>query len=261
LSGTICHACGEEQPSEHDLSIKHFFHELADEVLHFDSKVPATLRNLLFHPGFLTVEYFAGRKTRYLRPLRMYLFIFTLNFFLFSYFKPVAIYDFAKIVQSDKSYEIARLVERIAKKSKSDPSVVIEKITVRWQKGISVLQIMDPLILAGALLVFFGRNRAYLAEHLVFALHFQSFTFLLGCVMFPLYLFTGTAPDQRLWTVTILLWSVEAIYLYCGLILFYQGDRTGTLLRTVFTLAASKVAIIIVIITAMVGAMISVIPK
>jgi hypothetical protein len=261
LVGRICHTCGEEQPNEHDLSIKHFVHELADEMLHFDSKVPATLRNLVFNPGFLSVEYFAGRKTRYLRPLRMYLIIFAINFFLFSFFKPVALYDFSRIQQADTSGQINRLVEKIAIKSNTTPAMVIEKITVRWQKGISVLQIMNPMILAGVLMVFFGRNRIHFAEHLVFALHFQSFTFLLGCLMFPIYLFTGIDLNQKIWSITYLLWAVEACYLYLALMLFYQGARSETLLRTVFTLASSQIANIIVIVMAMAIALFSVIPK
>ena len=261
LAGRICHACGEEQPSEDDLSIKHFFHELADEVLHFDSKVPATLRNLLFHPGFLTAEYFEGRKTRYLRPLRMYLIIFAINFFLFSFFKPVAVYDFGRIVQSDKSGQLERLVEKIAAKGKTDSSIVTEKITVRWQKGISVLQILNALIFAAALGVFFGRNRPHFAEHLVFAFHFQSFVALLGCVMFPVYLFIGVNPNPKFWIFRTILWGVEAVYLYLGLIRFYQGTQSGTLLRTGFVLAASQIATMIVVLISMAVAFFSVIPQ
>src|SRR5579872_3089646 len=86
LVGPRCSHCGEEQPSGHDLSLHGFIHEALDEVLHFDAKVPTTLRYLITRPGFLSTEYFAGRKSRYIRPLRLYLVIFTINFFLYTFY-------------------------------------------------------------------------------------------------------------------------------------------------------------------------------
>jgi hypothetical protein len=60
--------------------VGHFF----SDITHFDSKIFTTLKDLVFRPGFLTREYVAGRRVRYLNPIRMYVFISAI-FFLVMY--------------------------------------------------------------------------------------------------------------------------------------------------------------------------------
>lgn len=72
LSGPFCHQCG--QPSK---SIIRFFgtliRELLEDIISLDSRAARTLVALLFRPGFLTKEYVAGRRFRYVPPLRLFL--------------------------------------------------------------------------------------------------------------------------------------------------------------------------------------------
>ena len=72
LAGLYCHACGQRH-EPHIHSIGHFLAEAAESVTHADSRLWRTLLPLLFRPGFLTVEFFAGRRARYLPPIRLYL--------------------------------------------------------------------------------------------------------------------------------------------------------------------------------------------
>ena len=78
MADVYCARCGERQPGHHDLSVKHFGHEIFHELLHVDSKLFVTLRDLVARPGFLAQEYFAGRKTRYIPPLRLFLTLFAI---------------------------------------------------------------------------------------------------------------------------------------------------------------------------------------
>lgn len=80
LQGHFCHVCGQE-----NLQIKENFghlmqHAVAD-YFHFDEKFFHTLKPLLFKPGKLTIDYMAGKRTQYLHPIRIYIFI-SLVFFL-----------------------------------------------------------------------------------------------------------------------------------------------------------------------------------
>jgi hypothetical protein len=87
--GRFCHICGQEntEPKETVWQlISHFF----NDITHFDGKFFATLKDLLFKPGFLSKEYMNGRRASYLNPVRMYVFtsaIFFLIFFTFFYDK------------------------------------------------------------------------------------------------------------------------------------------------------------------------------
>jgi hypothetical protein len=67
-----CPRCGQET---HDLhrSLFGIFDELLDAFAGWDGKIPATLALLVRRPGGLTREFLAGRRARYLRPLRLYL--------------------------------------------------------------------------------------------------------------------------------------------------------------------------------------------
>ena len=81
LGGKYCSECGEKPPDAHDLTLKHFLHHGLHELTHFDSKIFRTLKTLVVKPGVLTSDYLAGRKKRYVLPLRLFLVIFALNFF------------------------------------------------------------------------------------------------------------------------------------------------------------------------------------
>lgn len=67
---------------EPDPTIREFFHELAEEFLHWDGKLGRTFRLLVTRPGALTKEYLAGRRIGYISPLRVYLTCSVLFFFL-----------------------------------------------------------------------------------------------------------------------------------------------------------------------------------
>lgn len=78
-----CTRCGQEniEPKE---TVGHLIGHFFSDITHFDSKIFITLKDLILRPGFLTSEYVAGRRVRYLNPIRMYVFISAI-FFLALY--------------------------------------------------------------------------------------------------------------------------------------------------------------------------------
>lgn len=56
-----------------NLTLGAFLKETTEELTHWDGKVPATLRTLFLRPGALTIDFLAGRRVRWLSPLRVYL--------------------------------------------------------------------------------------------------------------------------------------------------------------------------------------------
>ena len=55
------------------LTLGAFLKETTEELTHWDGKVLATLRTLFLRPGALTIDFLAGRRARWLSPLRVYL--------------------------------------------------------------------------------------------------------------------------------------------------------------------------------------------
>lgn len=80
LTGPYCSQCG-QRAEAHIHSLREFAHEAIETLTHADSRLWHTLGPLLFRPGFLTNEFLAGRRARYLPPFRLY-FIISLLFFV-----------------------------------------------------------------------------------------------------------------------------------------------------------------------------------
>ena len=82
-----CGACGQRrEPPVH--SLWHFSRVATEDLTHADSRLWRTLRALLFKPGHLTAEFLAGRRARYLPPVRLYLVLSVLFFLLASWLQP-----------------------------------------------------------------------------------------------------------------------------------------------------------------------------
>jgi hypothetical protein len=83
LHGEYCHQCG-QRAGRRELTLAGLLGEIADELFSWDSRLWRTLVPLLFKPGFLSAEFMAGRRARYVPPLRLYLIISFLLFLVLS---------------------------------------------------------------------------------------------------------------------------------------------------------------------------------
>ena len=80
LYGKYCYACG--QPTTG--MVRHFgsvLSDIADSVLNVDERLFRTIGPLYFRPGKLTLDYFAGRRARYVTPFRLVFFLAIVAFF------------------------------------------------------------------------------------------------------------------------------------------------------------------------------------
>ncbi len=74
LFGPHCYSCG--QPVKGMVrQLSSIVADMADTVLNIDSRIFRTLWPLMVKPGFLTNEYLAGRRVRYVTPFRLYFFL------------------------------------------------------------------------------------------------------------------------------------------------------------------------------------------
>jgi len=81
LYGKYCYACG--QPIQG--LVRHFssvLSDVADSLFNIDERLFRTLLPLYFRPGRLTLEYFAGRRARYVTPFRLVFFLAIITFFV-----------------------------------------------------------------------------------------------------------------------------------------------------------------------------------
>jgi len=82
-SFNYCPHCGQKNVDP-DLKLKHFLSEYLSANFNIDSKFFVTLKTLIFEPAKLTKELLAGKREKYLTPIRLYLLISLVYFFTFS---------------------------------------------------------------------------------------------------------------------------------------------------------------------------------
>jgi hypothetical protein len=247
LSGPFCSQCGEHVIDRHSLTLWHFLnHNLLHELSHVDGKVFHTFRCLLFRPGFLSAEYFAGHRRGYINPVRLLL---TCLVVLALLPKPGAMtMNVGKLHLSllppgpPSTSTIEETVHRLdvfgiltgfmAKEAnhkdlKSEASV--EKFNHELKTYVTALSFANVILLSGFLAVLYYRRRPLFVEHLVFSLHLACFVVLFSIVPGPLFSAIVWAAHGRALTiaagiVVFLLISLEMGYLYKALLRFYRPD-------------------------------------
>ena len=136
LHGHYCSNCG-QVAVDYRRSFRHVIADVAESFLNWDSKFTKTIGLLLVCPGWLTNQFVAGRRTRYLHPLRLYLLI-SILFFLCLRLAPVNLHpkvdskmtpeDRAKVEEAMKNPDIPpfvreQVLQGLAKGAKSDTTV------------------------------------------------------------------------------------------------------------------------------------------
>ncbi len=79
----FCGNCGQENINTRK-TFHHLFVHFFEDLTHYENSFWKTIRNLLFRPSSLSKEYLAGKRMSYLAPVRLYIFISFITFFLFA---------------------------------------------------------------------------------------------------------------------------------------------------------------------------------
>jgi hypothetical protein len=245
--GEYCAACG-QRAIDPDPTLREFLHELAEELLHWDGKLATTFRLLVTRPGVLTNEYLAGRRVRYISPLRLYLTCSVLFFFLGSVVpkpKPAITTGTAvstrvgpvEIGESDSTQTIAALdtlaahgrwVGRVW--GRHFANAMRHRGELSQGLGAAVpktMFVLVPLFAALVGLVLRSRHRRY-PQHLAFSLHVHAFLFLALSLMLVRRLTTVLSLQLLAGLVCL---AAAALYFVQALREVYGGSRRGAAAR------------------------------
>jgi hypothetical protein len=181
---------------------------------------------LLTSPGFLTREYFLGRRARYISPIRLYL-IFSLAFFLAT-----TLPGREAVFETDEDVEIGPLGALIGLDAMSpqEANELVNRVRHDW-----VPRVMFVLVPLGALLVqivTWRSGRTY-PQHLYFALHVHAAYFaVLALTTLLEWLFAGRLSTPLYWVRTVVL----VVYAVVAFRSAYGGNWLVALGRTAFVL-------------------------
>ncbi len=241
LVGDYCHGCGEKRADARDISVRHFAAEAAEELTSVEhSKLWRTLSALLFKPGRLTADYFSGRRSRYINPLKLCLAVFAVHLFVYTAYKQVSINDIGRVVDTGKqmaeqwklknSDALAKALDEVAARKRITTEALYESINEKWNRNASLVQVPQILLVA-LMLQFVYLFRRYFVEHLVFSLHFLAFTSLTTVLMWPLYLVLGIQPTLSNLLVVLVKFLIDIFYLFVASRVFYKETFGKALLR------------------------------
>jgi hypothetical protein len=79
---TFCSYCGQKNVALNENAWHALLH-LIGHYFHADGKFFSSLKPLLTKPGFLTTEFWNGRRAKYIHPFQLYIFISLIYFFLY----------------------------------------------------------------------------------------------------------------------------------------------------------------------------------
>ncbi|MBC8122902.1 MAG: DUF3667 domain-containing protein, partial [Gemmatimonadaceae bacterium] len=182
----------------------------------FDSKLFRSIVPFLLKPGFLTNEFNAGRRTKYVSPLRLFLFVSIVAFFIFSVnLNKMVIGDDVEVDKvgdalvidgsnrgassrngnDDSGSGFSRAMDEIvveiepgidnffAQKAKQFKKMglasFIKKFLADFEENISKAIFFLIPVFALLLKLLYIRSKRFYVEHLIFSLHFHTFALII----------------------------------------------------------------------------------
>lgn len=194
-SGNYCSNCGQENHLHNETFMSMLTHFIA-HYFHYESKFWQTIKLLITRPGFLTKEYFNGRRKRYVAPITLFIFTVVVYFIAASLLSTT--FDMAGMKKA-RPYTISGNTEipvkhvdtsyTITHEDGSSNTVTSTNIDAKTM-GSKLLKFMPKLsfvmvpILASILsLMFMKRKSAKYLHHIIFSIHFFTFMFLVFFVV------------------------------------------------------------------------------
>jgi hypothetical protein len=108
VADKFCTNCGQENVDTRK-TFHHLFIHFFEDLTHYENAFWRTIRNLLFRPASLTKEYLSGKRLSYLAPVRLYIFISFVTFFLISVLPGK---DIKKVLEDKKTKDSITQIER-----------------------------------------------------------------------------------------------------------------------------------------------------
>ena len=119
LQGDYCHACGQSMhsPVRH---VGHAVEEVFESFWHLDGRIFRTVRDL-FVPGRIARRYLAGHRVRYVAPMRLFVILTLLTFFVAKFVVQDAMLGF----DADNTVQTADVEQALAQAATGSDVVAI----------------------------------------------------------------------------------------------------------------------------------------
>lgn len=254
LIARYCHQCGQDSRAGSERTIGEILYNAVDTIFAWDNKIFRTLKYLVLYPGKLTKEFFDGRIVQYVYPAKLFWFLTILFFAMLSWGDEISHSPDSQNIKINVNSDVPsetpvvpvqterveeEMEEPVVKKeiSVSPPVEIDPKLREKDEKISSIIRqhlvsyipyvvfLLIPFF-SFLLFLFFYKKKPYYANHMIFALHFHSFVFLLFTVIALVNQFAPT-----LWGKAgkLFMFFLPAIYLARALHVAYRPSLSKLL--------------------------------
>lgn len=258
-TGRFCSACGQSF-TEYSKPLKELLGDLAG-IFSLDSSIFRTIGPFLFKPGFLSREYLNGKRKFYMSPVRLYLFLSIVFFFVanevtINSSAPLKNFTFSQSTDSTRTEIVAD--DQFFESLKKDTSFVVvggdtifrDSVSATYYdkfidsglktlenpslfitdfyKNISYALFLLMPIFALILQLLYVRRKRYYVEHLIFTLNMHSFVLLVLTILALLQFLIKRNDD-----FTVILALVIPVYFLAGMKRFYEQKFWKIFLKSI----------------------------
>jgi hypothetical protein len=165
-------------------------------------------------------------------------------------------FDVEKFIRQDKREESIKVFERFAAKKHLELPELFDRLSDKWQRYMS----HSPLLFVGGfalvLQLVFVLTRRYFVEHLVFSMHFVSFSTLAVVLLWPVYFCIGIKQGGVNIIVAIFKWVLDIVYMYFAVRAVYGLGTVKTLFASVLVTLGYFVSYALVLVSALIAAIV-----
>jgi hypothetical protein len=286
--GKYCPNCGQSN-KDFNKPVKEIAGDLLDSI-NLDIRLLNTLFPFFTKPGFLAQEYFKGKRKKYVPPMRMYMFVSLVFFFLVQINDKANFSDIAEIantpIPDSAKHELAVAFnevdssltksltdlslldkEELRKNVESDSTmgaglkeIIIGGMNVtenpdifrdKFLKNISYVLFLLMPFFAFLLALILRRSKKLYVHHLIFSINLHSFIFGFTSL---LLVFELIFPKNTFDVFTLLILGIP-LYLMFGIRNFYNRSYIRSFFKTIgisilYSFVIAVVLLVIIIVTA-----------
>ena len=258
--GNFCSNCGQSFTAL-DRPMKDILAEVGD-IANFDSRIFRSIPPFLFKPGFLTREYLAGKRKKYMSPFRLYILMSLLFFFLAQSTSKkiteagddwimintdttntgirddslaIELLKNDSVFMSDIDSTDVNKSIRKAKRRKRLREGAIDALTNKaiflqnFYRTISYVLFLLMPVFALLLQLLYIRRRVFYIEHLMFSINMHSFILL----VFSMTIILGQIVKEHTGYVAFMLILIP-VYFTAGIKRFYWQSLWKIILKELF---------------------------
>jgi hypothetical protein len=239
--GNYCHHCGQKKINDEELKVKNVLFRVAHEISDIDSKFFKTVKLLITRPGFLTLEYFKGRRNAYYDPLKLFIIIGIIYFIVYSKFPMDSVLTLRRLKIYDFTGHLTESTDTMRTLLGWDRIKFERVFSDKLREVFSQVMYFEVILYAFWFFLIYRTKRKLYFHHLIFSFHFLSFFYLRDIIFLPIY----HLGEIFIW---IFNFGTTTTYATISMHIFYQEPIWKSALKTFIfcglffaTSAASKV--------------------